>query len=82
MERVKEDLDIADIQQELTRENYKEKFHKLLCWEEKEHIDILERRLEFFIEELVRIDASYAQKEVMKHHKGCLCPVYYSLCPL
>ena len=48
MERVRETLDIADIQQELTRENYKEKFHKLLCWEEKEHIDILERRLEFF----------------------------------
>ena len=49
MERVEEDLDIADIRQELTRENYKEKFHKLLCWEEKEHIDILERRLEFFL---------------------------------
>ena len=28
----------------------------------------------------MRIDASYAQKEVMKHHKGCLCPVCYSLC--
>ena len=46
-----ETLDIADIQQELTRETYKEKFHKLLCWEEKEHIDILERRLEFLKEE-------------------------------
>ena len=51
MERVTETLDIADIQQELTRETYKEKFHKLLCWEEKEHIDILERRLEFLKEE-------------------------------
>ena len=51
MERVKETLDIADIQQELTRENYKQKFHKLLCWEEKEHIDILGRRLEVMLYE-------------------------------
>ena len=49
MERVKGTLYIADIQQELTRENYKEKFHKLLCWEEKEHIDILGKRLESII---------------------------------
>ena len=61
MERVKETLDIADIQQELTRQNYKEKFHKLLCWEEKEHIDILERRLEFII--LGWIDVSCTQRE-------------------
>ena len=51
MERVRETLDVADIQQELTRENYKEKFHKLLCWEEKEHIDILGRRLEVMLYE-------------------------------
>ena len=49
MERVTERLNIADIQQEVTRENYKEKFHKLLCWEEKEHIDILGNRLEFIV---------------------------------
>lgn len=59
MERVKETLHIADIEQELTRENYKEKFHKLLCWEEKEHIEILGRRLEFII--LGWIEASCTQ---------------------
>ena len=35
----------ADIEKPLTRENYKEKFHLLLCWEEKTHIEILEERL-------------------------------------
>ena len=61
MERVTERLNIADIQQEVTRQNYKEKFHKLLCWEEKEHIDILGNRLEFII--LGWIDASCTQRE-------------------
>ena len=58
MERVTEHLNIADIQQEVTRENYQEKFHKLLCWEEKEHIDILGNRLEFII-----FDVSCTQRE-------------------
>ncbi len=43
-ERIKEELFIDDIQRPLTQENYKEKFHKLLCWEEKKHIEILEER--------------------------------------
>ncbi len=34
----------AIIRSELTRENYKEKFHHLLCWEEKEHEKILADR--------------------------------------
>ncbi len=42
--RIKGELVLADVQQPLTRENYKEKFHKLLCWEEKTHIEILEER--------------------------------------
>ena len=42
--RIQDQLDIADIEQELTSQNYKEKFHKLLCWEEKTHIDILQQR--------------------------------------
>ena len=69
MERVKETLDITDIKQELTRENYKEKFHKLLCWEEKEHIDILGKRLEFII--FGWIDASCTQKEDIHLTKNC-----------
>ena len=43
--RLEEELSITDIEKPLTRENYKEKFHKLLCWEEKAHIVILEERL-------------------------------------
>jgi len=42
--RIREALCLGDIQVELTRDNYKEKFHKLLCWEEKAHIEILEGR--------------------------------------
>ena len=45
LERLQEVLLITDIEKPLTRENYKEKFHKLLCWEEKTHIEILEERL-------------------------------------
>ena len=41
LERVKEDLYIDDIQVKLLRQNYKEKMHKLLCWEEKTHVEIL-----------------------------------------
>ena len=43
--RLEEELSITDIEKPLTQENYKEKFHKLLCWEEKTHIVILEERL-------------------------------------
>ena len=43
-ERVKDDLKLEDIQAELTIVNYKDKFHKLLCWEEMEHISILHDR--------------------------------------
>ena len=44
LERVKEYLDIEDIEPNLTQENYREKFHKLLCWEESEHITLLHER--------------------------------------
>ena len=40
-ERIKEELNIEIIQAPLTRKNYKEKFHHMICWEEKTHIDIL-----------------------------------------
>lgn len=39
-----EPLQIAIIQRELTRRNYQEKFHNLLCWEEMAHIHILDHR--------------------------------------
>jgi len=35
------------ISKPLTIENYREKFHHLLCWEEKEHCDILTKRYRF-----------------------------------
>lgn len=44
LERIEEELYLEDIQQELTPGNYKKKFHNLLCWEEKTHIEILENR--------------------------------------
>ena len=37
-------LDISILKKPLTRENYREKFHHLLCWEEKEHSKILSER--------------------------------------
>lgn len=37
-------LDIAVLKKPLAKENYKEKFHHLLCWEEKEHSKILNKR--------------------------------------
>ena len=43
-ERIQEPLDKQDIKRNLTTDNYKEKFHKLLCWEEKKHIELLEAR--------------------------------------
>ncbi len=51
-DRLKERLFVEDVQQDLTRENYKEKFNKLLCWEEKAHIDILEKR---YVHNCIRI---------------------------
>ena len=42
--RVQQVLRIEDIRTELTQGNYKEKMHKLLCWEEKAHIEILGNR--------------------------------------
>ena len=42
--RIQEDLQIEDVEVELTQANYKEKFHKLLCWEEKAHIEILGKK--------------------------------------
>ena len=41
-ERIKEELNIEVIQALLTRENYKKKFHHMICWEEKRHIEILD----------------------------------------
>lgn len=41
----KDKLCLEAIDCELTRENYKEKFHHLLCWEEMEHCRMLERLL-------------------------------------
>ena len=40
-ERVEEKLDPGIIEAPLTRENYKKKFHNMICWEEKTHIEIL-----------------------------------------
>ena len=44
LDRVKEELYIEDIMAQLTVTNYKDKFHKLLCWEEMEHITLLRDR--------------------------------------
>ena len=40
----KDKLEKAIIEKNLTRSNYKEKFHHLLCWEEREHEQVLTRR--------------------------------------
>lgn len=40
-ERVVEALDPSIIEAPLTRENYKKRFHNMICWEEKRHIEIL-----------------------------------------
>ena len=39
--RLEADLELAEIQVPLGRNNYKRKFHHLVCWEEKRHIEIL-----------------------------------------
>lgn len=44
IERIKEELDVRIIEAPLTRGNYKEKFHHMVCWEEMTHINILHRR--------------------------------------
>ncbi len=43
-ERIMEELDERYIQEKLSRENYKRKYHNLICWEEKTHIEILEKK--------------------------------------
>ena len=47
--RRSEGLYIEDIEPELTVTNYKDKFHKLLCWEEMEHITVLHERYGNFL---------------------------------
>ena len=42
--RLEEPLKLINVEQELTRGTYKRKFHNLLCWEEKAHIEILQKR--------------------------------------
>ena len=37
-ERIETELNIAVIQQELTRNNYKVKMNNLICWEEMNHV--------------------------------------------
>ena len=43
-DRIVEPLVFTDVQLPLTQEYYQEKFHKLLCWEEMAHINILDER--------------------------------------
>lgn len=43
-ERVKEPLDPSIIEAPLTRENYKKRFHNMICWEEKRHVEILDTK--------------------------------------
>ncbi len=43
-ERIMEELDERYIQEKLSRGNYKRKYHNLICWEEKTHIEILEKK--------------------------------------
>ena len=43
-ERIKEELDPKIIEAPLTRRNYKKRFHHMICWEEKRHIEILDNK--------------------------------------
>jgi hypothetical protein len=43
-ERIKELLDPGIIEAPLTRENYKVRFHNMICWEEKRHVEILDTK--------------------------------------
>ena len=40
--RVQSELSLESIKVELTKAVYKDKFHNLICWEEKRHIEILD----------------------------------------
>ena len=40
-DRVQSELSLESIKVELTKAVYKDKFHNLICWEEKRHIEIL-----------------------------------------
>lgn len=44
LERIKEPLDPGIIEAPLTRENYKKRFHNMICWEEKRHVEILDTK--------------------------------------
>lgn len=43
-ERIKEELDINFIRLKVSPQNYKKKYHNLICWEEKTHIEILDKK--------------------------------------
>ena len=43
-QKYREKLDIQVFEEPLTVANYQERFHHLLCWEEKEHMSILAKR--------------------------------------
>ena len=38
------ELDIDQLKESLTSDNYAKKFHHLLCWEEIEHANLLKQR--------------------------------------
>ena len=42
--RLKGELQLSDIEVDLERRNYKKKFHNLICWEERRHIEILQKK--------------------------------------
>ena len=44
-QKYREKLDTTMFKGPLTVANYQERFHHLLCWEEKEHMSILAKRL-------------------------------------
>ena len=43
-DRIKLELDLKDIEEDLTTQNYKKKFNCLVCWEEKSNIEILGKK--------------------------------------
>lgn len=42
--KYKSELDVVKLKQPLSTDNYVERFHHLLCWEEQEHDKILKQR--------------------------------------
>ena len=42
--KYKHALDVEKLKQPLSKDNYVERFHHLLCWEEQEHDKILKQR--------------------------------------